>query len=75
MPTFCTMPSQAYRAESVLVFGGPVSAAPPMRAEPMRTSAIDGRIGIRRSESIARVNSSHNPTVQMMSAVGCARSK
>ena len=75
MPAFCTMPSQAYRAESVLVFGGPAIAAPPINAEPMRMIAIAGRTGTERMARIASAKITQRAMVQAMSAVGRVRSK
>jgi hypothetical protein len=58
MPAFCTMPSQSYRAESVLVLGGPIIAAPLIASEPAMITITAARSGAVRSSKNTATNSS-----------------
>jgi hypothetical protein len=67
MPWVCTMPSQAYRAESVLVFGGPAIAAPPMPTAPTTMRITAALSGVRRSTRYAPPNATQSVAVYAMS--------
>jgi hypothetical protein len=62
------MPSQAYRALSELVFGGPVIAARPMSTAPPSTTAVAARRGTNRSSTTAITKTAQAIRVQATNA-------
>ena len=52
-PASCTIPSQPYRAESVLIVGGPLAPQTPSSTVPSSTIAGAARRGVRSSSRIA----------------------